>query len=63
MGKKTIAEHVGDEETVRLLTGLGVDYGQGYHLGPPAALNGTQPAAASPNTTTHPPPAPSRHQA
>ncbi len=41
MGKRTIAEFVGDEETVRLLTNLGVDYGQGFHLGHPAALNGT----------------------
>ena len=38
MGKKTIGEFVGDDETVRLLTRLGVDYGQGYHLGMPAPL-------------------------
>ena len=35
MGKRTIAEFVGDQETVTLLTNLGVDYGQGYHLGHP----------------------------
>jgi len=35
MGKKTVAEHVGDETTVTLLRELGVDYGQGYHLGRP----------------------------
>src|SRR5207302_10634519 len=34
--KQTIAEIVGDDETVRLLTRLGVDYAQGYHLGRPA---------------------------
>jgi diguanylate cyclase (GGDEF)-like protein/PAS domain S-box-containing protein len=35
LNKKTIAEIVGDEETVDLLAGLGVDYAQGYHLGRP----------------------------
>ncbi|MGO9891381.1 MAG: putative bifunctional diguanylate cyclase/phosphodiesterase [Solirubrobacteraceae bacterium] len=33
--KKTVAEFVGDEATVRLLQELGVDYWQGYHLGRP----------------------------
>ena len=46
MGKPTIAEFVGDQETVRLLANLGVDYGQGFHLGRPGPFNGTQPAAA-----------------
>ena len=36
--KKTIAEFVGDEETVRALNRLGVDYAQGYHTGKPAPL-------------------------
>jgi diguanylate cyclase (GGDEF)-like protein/PAS domain S-box-containing protein len=35
MGKKTIAEFVPDEETASLLRTIGVDYGQGYHYGPP----------------------------
>ena len=35
---QTIAEIVGDDETVRLLAELGVDYGQGYHLGRPRPL-------------------------
>jgi diguanylate cyclase (GGDEF)-like protein/PAS domain S-box-containing protein len=39
MGKRTIAEFVGDRETVEVLTGLGVDYGQGFHLGVPAPLS------------------------
>ncbi len=39
MGKQTIAEFIGDQETVTLLTNLGVDYGQGYHLGHPHPLN------------------------
>lgn len=35
LGKKTIAEFVENEETVRLLRELGVDYAQGYHIGKP----------------------------
>ena len=39
MGKQTIAEFVGDQQTVHLLTDLGVNYGQGFHLGRPKPLN------------------------
>lgn len=39
LGKRTIAESVGDEATVRLLTGLGVHYGQGFHLGRPVPVS------------------------
>jgi EAL domain-containing protein (putative c-di-GMP-specific phosphodiesterase class I) len=35
MGKKTVAEFVGDADTTRLLRESGVDYAQGYHVGPP----------------------------
>ncbi len=38
MGKRTIAEFVTNQETVDVLTALGVDYGQGFHLGRPAPL-------------------------
>ena len=38
MGKRTIAQFVADDQTVSLLTRLGVDLGQGYHLGVPAPL-------------------------
>jgi EAL domain-containing protein (putative c-di-GMP-specific phosphodiesterase class I) len=38
MGKKTIAEFVTDDETVRLLETAGVDYAQGYHVGRPQPL-------------------------
>jgi diguanylate cyclase (GGDEF)-like protein len=38
LGKLTVAEFVEHEETVEVLTRLGVDYGQGYHLGRPAPL-------------------------
>jgi diguanylate cyclase (GGDEF)-like protein/PAS domain S-box-containing protein len=38
MGKRTIAEFVGDEATLATLGELGVDYAQGFHLGSPAPL-------------------------
>ena len=38
LGKQTIAEFVPDDATVSLLNDLGVDYGQGYHLGRPAPI-------------------------
>jgi diguanylate cyclase (GGDEF)-like protein/PAS domain S-box-containing protein len=38
LGSQTIAEFVGDDETVSLLHDFGVDYGQGYHLGRPEPL-------------------------
>jgi EAL domain-containing protein (putative c-di-GMP-specific phosphodiesterase class I) len=36
MGKETIAEFVGDEETVELLREYGVDYAQGFQIGRPS---------------------------
>lgn len=44
MGKRTVAEGVGDAETVALLREFGVDYAQGYHLGRPAPVEQTFPA-------------------
>jgi len=38
MGKQTIAEFVEDAEVLARLRELGVDYGQGYHLGGPQPL-------------------------
>jgi EAL domain-containing protein (putative c-di-GMP-specific phosphodiesterase class I) len=38
LGKHTIAEFVENQATVDVLTDLGIDYGQGYHLGRPAPL-------------------------
>lgn len=38
LGAVTVAEFVGDDRTVELLCRLGVDRGQGYHLGMPAAM-------------------------
>ena len=34
-GVLTVAEHVEDAETARILTDMGVDYGQGWHFGRP----------------------------
>jgi diguanylate cyclase (GGDEF)-like protein/PAS domain S-box-containing protein len=45
LGKQTIAEFVEDEPTARLLTRLGVDYGQGYHHGRPAPITSTSTTA------------------
>jgi diguanylate cyclase (GGDEF)-like protein/PAS domain S-box-containing protein len=39
MGKKTIAEFVGDDATARLLHTSGVDYAQGYHIGKPLPVS------------------------
>jgi len=38
MGLKTIAEYVASEAILDKLREIGVDYGQGYHLGAPRPL-------------------------
>jgi diguanylate cyclase (GGDEF)-like protein/PAS domain S-box-containing protein len=38
LGKSTVAEMVGDEETLELVRRLGVDFVQGFHIGRPAPL-------------------------
>ncbi len=49
LGKRTIAEFVGDDETLRLLREYGVDFAQGYFIGRPAPIpdvtDGAQQAA------------------
>lgn len=40
LGIRTVAEYVGDMETVRLLREYGVDYAQGYLIGRPRAVPG-----------------------
>jgi diguanylate cyclase (GGDEF)-like protein/PAS domain S-box-containing protein len=47
LGKRTVAEFVGDEETLALLRELGVDDGQGFHLGRPGPLEDLIALAAS----------------
>jgi len=39
MGKKTVAESVGDIEMTQLLRQSGVDYAQGYHIGMPQPVS------------------------
>jgi EAL domain-containing protein (putative c-di-GMP-specific phosphodiesterase class I) len=47
LGKRTVAEFVGDDATLRLLAQFGVDYAQGYHTGRPVAVSQTWPPATS----------------
>ena len=37
--KQVIAEFVEDEETLELLRSYGVDFAQGYHIGPPLPVD------------------------
>ncbi|MFP5362474.1 MAG: EAL domain-containing protein [Thermoleophilia bacterium] len=49
LGKRTIAEFVGDDATIAMLSALGVDFAQGYHVGRPfpvALLDGAAAPAA-----------------
>jgi len=39
LGKQTIAEFVGNEESIAFLREHGVDYAQGYHVGPPRPVS------------------------
>ena len=39
LGKQTIVEHVGDDETIDILHSYGVHFAQGFHVGPPAPLD------------------------
>jgi diguanylate cyclase (GGDEF)-like protein len=38
MGKRTVAEFVGDEATLRLIREMGIDYAQGFYIGKPGPL-------------------------
>lgn len=37
-GMRTIAEFVGDEQTMALLRSYGIDYSQGFHVGHPQPI-------------------------
>jgi EAL domain-containing protein (putative c-di-GMP-specific phosphodiesterase class I) len=39
LGKRTIAEYVGDRETFELLKRYGVDYAQGFYVARPQPLS------------------------
>jgi EAL domain-containing protein (putative c-di-GMP-specific phosphodiesterase class I) len=49
-GRRTVALHVEDAETVKLLKEAGVDYGQGYFLGQPESLRGRSAHDGRPTT-------------
>jgi EAL domain-containing protein (putative c-di-GMP-specific phosphodiesterase class I) len=38
LGKRTVAEMVGDQQTMDMLRGMGIDQVQGFHIGRPAPL-------------------------
>ena len=50
LGKRTVAEQVGDEATMALLRRIGVDQAQGYLLGRPAPLGEWLARAGTPRT-------------
>ncbi|HEY8717487.1 PAS domain S-box protein [Pengzhenrongella sp.] len=39
MNKQTVAEFVGDEETLRFVASQGIDFAQGYHIGKPDVID------------------------
>ncbi|UJA19710.1 EAL domain-containing protein [Thermoleophilia bacterium SCSIO 60948] len=51
LGKRTVAEFVGDQPTLELLRELGVDYAQGYHIGKPCPTDEIDLAYAEPVTS------------
>ena len=48
LGTNTIAEFVGDDATLQQLRELGIDYGQGYHLGRPGPISERLPELHAP---------------
>ena len=47
LGTETIAEHVPNQETLKILEGIGINFGQGYYLGRPATSITRKPAHVS----------------
>jgi EAL domain-containing protein (putative c-di-GMP-specific phosphodiesterase class I) len=54
LGKRTVAEFVGDEATLRMLGRFGVDFAQGYYTGRPVAVTDTWPPTASEHVRSAP---------
>ncbi|MCC9622643.1 EAL domain-containing protein [Thalassospira sp. MA62] len=50
LGIQTIAEMIHDQASYEMVRDLGIDYGQGYHLGPPATI-GNLGAETEPNAS------------
>ncbi|MCW3015637.1 MAG: hypothetical protein JWO02_2729 [Solirubrobacterales bacterium] len=53
LNARTVAEFVGDDDALHLLAELGVDAGQGYHLGHPQALDAVLPHLISRGAAPH----------
>ena len=51
LGVLTVAESVGDEQTVDMLRRFGVDFAQGHHLGPPRPVEEAIPEPAQPDAS------------
>ena len=49
-GRRTVAMHVEDADTVKILKEIDVDYGQGYYLGQPESLRGRSAKEGRPAT-------------
>jgi Amt family ammonium transporter len=47
LGLRTVAEFVGDADTLEILRSIGVDMAQGYYLGKPVPLDDVLPVLAS----------------
>ena len=47
LGMQSIAEFVGDAETLNLVRQYGADFGQGFHLGKPHPLDDHRTSAGS----------------
>jgi len=47
MGKKTVAEFVGDEQTLQLIRDMGIDFAQGYYVGKPVEWREVEPVKAA----------------
>lgn len=54
LGKQTVAEFVGDEETLNLVRRLGVDYAQGHYLGYPEPVPAPGGGGAEPGRACRP---------
>jgi diguanylate cyclase (GGDEF)-like protein/PAS domain S-box-containing protein len=46
LGIKTVAEFIGNRDTMEMVAELGVDFGQGYHLGKPTPVSALRKPAA-----------------
>jgi EAL domain-containing protein (putative c-di-GMP-specific phosphodiesterase class I) len=52
LGKRTIAEFVGDERTLELLREYGIDFAQGFHVGRPRPMEASE-LHQQPNSPLH----------